>query len=217
MQEVPTETFDVLDCRGVKTGGIIARDEAHRTGVWHGAFHCLIIYERNGREYALFQKRAAQKNIAPGKFDVSVGGHYASGEDAEIAGPREIREELGLSVGFQELLSLGRRTFVYCFDKGMTEYEFQDVFFLPREVRPDMLVLQSDEVDGVLEMKVEEGIQLFSGKTATVTGYLFRYPRAGEYASISADDFVPSHDKYYLKLLLLARRYFAGGQEPLLI
>jgi isopentenyl-diphosphate delta-isomerase len=206
-----------LDCRGAKTGGTIARDDAHRTGVWHGAFHCLIIYKREGRAFALFQKRAARKKIAPGKFDVSVGGHYASGEDAEIAGPREIREELGLSVGFHELLSLGRRTFVYCFDEGVTECEFQDVFFLPREVRTGMLVLQSDEVDGVLEMEVEEGIRLFSGKTLPVTGYLFRNLQSGENVSISADDFVPCLDNYYLKLLLLARRYFASEHEPLII
>jgi hypothetical protein len=134
-----------------------------------------------------------------------------------IAGPREIREELGLSVGFHELLSLGRRTFVYCFDEGVTECEFQDVFFLPREVRTGMLVLQSDEVDGVLEMEVEEVIRLFSGKTLPVTGYLFRNLQSGENVSISADDFVPCLDNYYLKLLLLARRYFASEHEPLII
>jgi isopentenyldiphosphate isomerase len=206
-----------LDCRGAKTGEVISRDEAHRAGVWHGAFHCLIIYVRDGRGYALFQKRSAQKKIAPGKFDVSVGGHYASGEDAEIAGPREIREELGLSVGFHELLSLGRRTFVYCFTKGVTEYEFQDVFFLPRTVHPEMLVLQSDEVDGVLEMDLEDGIQLFSGKTGTVKGRLFRDLQVGKDASVSVDDFVPCLDNYYLKLLLLARRYFAGERELLII
>jgi isopentenyldiphosphate isomerase len=172
---------------------------------------------RDGRGYALFQKRSAQKKIAPGKFDVSVGGHYASGEDAEIAGPREIKEELGLSVSFHELLSLGRRTFVYCFAKEVTEYEFQDVFFLPRAVRPEMLVLQSDEVDGVLEMELEDGIRLFSGRAGNVKGRLCRNFQAEEYASVAADDFVPCLDNYYLKLILLAQRYFAGDRDFLLI
>src|SRR5512143_1190983 len=92
------ETFDILDCRGRRTGEIIERGEAHRTGAWHGAFHCLVISERGGQGYALFQKRSLTKKIAPGKFDVSVGGHYTTGEDASVAGPREIREELGLDV-----------------------------------------------------------------------------------------------------------------------
>jgi isopentenyldiphosphate isomerase len=201
----------------MKTGETISRDEAHRTGVWHGAFHCLIICERDGKAHALFQKRSMRKTIAPGKFDVSAGGHYAFGEDASTAGPREIKEELGLSVRFDDLLPLGRRTFVYCFDEEVTEYEFQDVFFLPRSVRPEMLVLQESEVDGVLEMGVEEGIRLFSGKQETVTGMLSRDLRVGTRASVSAEDFVPCLDRYYLKLLLLARRYFAGESEALII
>jgi len=206
-----------LDCRGARTGEVIPRDEAHRAGVWHGAFHCLIIYVRDGEGYALFQKRSAKKKIAPGKFDVSVGGHYASGEDAKTAGPREIKEELGLSVSFDELLALGRRIFVYCFDKGVTEYEFQDAFFLPRAVRPETLVLQADEVDGVLEMALEDGIRLFSGKEGKVKGRLSRNFQAAERVFVAARDFVPCLDNYYLKLLLLAQRYFAGDRDFLLI
>jgi len=206
-----------LTCRGTKSGEVVSRDEAHRTGVWHGAFHCLIIYVRDGKAYALFQKRSAQKKIAPGKFDVSVGGHYASGEDARTAGPREIEEELGLSVSFDELLPIGRRTFVYCFDKGVTEYEFQDVFLLPRPVRPETLVLQPDEVDGVLEVALEDGIRLFSGREGTVKGRLCRNSRVEEHVSIAAHDFVPCLDNYYLKLLLLAQRYFAGDRDFLLV
>jgi isopentenyldiphosphate isomerase len=217
VQEVLTETFDVLDCRGAKTGEIIERDEAHRSGVWHGAFHCLIIYERDGRVYALFQKRAAQKKIAPGKFDVSVGGHYASGEDAEIAGPREIKEELGLDVRFEDLVPLGRRVFVYCFTPGITEHEFQDVFLLYRTISPKELVLQREELDGVIEMDVEEGIKLFSGKQAHVDPALIRADGLMEQGPVTAHDFVPCIDQYYLKLLSLGRQYARGVRELLII
>ena len=217
LRRLPTERFDILDCRGAKTGEVISRDEAHRTGVWHGAFHCLIIYVRDGKGYALFQKRSAQKKIAPEKFDVSVGGHYAAGEDAKIAGPREIKEELGLSVSFDELMSIGHRTFVYCFAKEVTEYEFEDVFLLPRTVRPEMLVLQPDEVDGVLEMALGDGIRLFSGREGNVKARLCRNFQAEERVSVAARDFVPCLDNYYLKLLLLAQRYFAGDRDFLLI
>jgi len=215
--EAGTETFDVLDCRGVKTGGIIERDEAHRTGVWHGAFHCLIIYEQGGRGYALFQKRAMRKKIAPGKFDVSVGGHYASGEDAKAAGPREIREELGLDVRFEDLVPLGRRVFVYCFTPGITEYEFQDVFLLHRAVSPEKLSLQREELDGVMEMEMEEGIALFSGKRARVDAALVRADGRRERVPVSANDFVPCVDRYYLKILSLGRKYVRGERDLLII
>lgn len=211
------EIFDELDCRGGKTGERIARDDAHRSGVWHGAFHCLLVNGRGGRGRVLFQKRSARKKIAPGKFDVSVGGHYASDESAREAGPREIREELGLEVKFEELVPLGRRIFVYCFDPGVMEHEFQDVFLLPREVGPGELSLQQEELDGVIEMNVEEGISLFSGKTVSIGALLHKPDRSQERVAISAGDFVPCLDQYYLKLLLLSKRYISGERELLVI
>ncbi|HSB33891.1 MAG TPA: NUDIX domain-containing protein [Nitrospirota bacterium] len=211
------EIFDVLDCRGLKNGEVIPREEAHRAGVWHGAFHCLVIGERDGRRYAIFQKRSLAKKIAPGKFDVSVGGHYTAGEDAKAAGPREIREELGLDVSFNELVPLGRRVFVYCFTPGVKECEFQDIFLLPRDVRPGGLALQADELDGVIEVELEQGIALFAGVTAQVEIMLHKPDGCSEETAVKAGDFVPCLDNYYLKLLMLAKRYFQGERELLLI
>jgi len=206
-----------LDGTGAKTGEVISRDEAHRTGAWHGAFHCIILSSRDGRGQALFQKRSERKKIAPNMYDVSVGGHYAAGEDAKAAGPREIREELGLDVRFTDLLPLGRRVFVYYFTPGVREHEFQDVFMLVRDIRPDALVLQKEEVDGVLEMDVEQGIALFSGERSIVECSLYRSEAPGERVRVSVDDFVPCIDNYYLKLLLLARRYLNGERRLLVI
>ena len=211
------EYFDVLDCVGRKTGEIVSRDEAHRTGAWHGAFHCLMIYQRGDKNYALFQRRSVKKKIAPGKFDVSVGGHYASGEDAKAAGPREIKEELGLDVRFEDLVPLGRRVFVYCSTPDVLEQELQDVFFLSRTVEPGKLALQQEEVDGVLEMDIDYGIRLFAGSEPFVECSLYRTGIPMERVNVSASEFVPCIDNYYLKLLLLAQRYLKGERELLMI
>lgn len=205
-----TELFDVLDCTGRKTGGRIGRDEAHAAGVWHGAFHCLMIYPGEGRGHALFQKRSRDKKIAPGLYDVSVGGHYAAGEDAETAGPREIREELGIDIPFRSLVPVGRRVFVYCFTPGLVEYEFQDVFLLPLPAPPGQLVLQQDEVDSVLDLTVDDAIDLFAGSAGAARGRATALSGRTGLVSVVAADFVPSIDRYYLKLLLLAKRYFLG-------
>ncbi len=211
------EQFDILDCRGIRTGERITRSEAHRTGAWHGAFHCLIAFARAGRVWALFQKRATTKAIAPGRFDVSVGGHYAAGEDAAAAGPREIREELGLAVDFAELVPLGRRVFVHCFTPGMQEYEFQDVYLLPRRVDSEELALQREELDGVLLLEAEEGIALFSGRKQQAAGDFLSPDGAAARIAVTAAEFVPCPDAYYLKLLVLARSYFRGEREALAI
>ncbi len=211
------EMLDLLDCAGRKTGDLIERDEAHRTGAWHGAFHCLIIYERGGSVYALFQKRSMQKKIAAGKYDISAGGHYSAGEDAETAGPREIREELGIDVKFSELIALGRRVSVYCFTDNVKEYEFQDVFLYANSISPEKMHFQDGEVDAVFEMHIGSGIELFSGKVQTAKGRLFRNNKTPAIIGVSAGDFVPCLDNYYLKLLLLANRYLNGDREHLVI
>ena len=176
-----------------------------------------MIYGRENRGYALFQKRSEEKEIAAGKFDVSVGGHYSTGEDARSAGPREIREELGLTIAFPDLVPLGRREFVYAFAPGIYENEFQDVFLLPLENRPDTLILQEGEVDAVLEMEIEKGIELFSGTITSATGRLTGIHGREALASVAIADFVPCEDQYYRKLLELARRYLRGDREALAI
>ncbi len=212
-----TELFDILDCAGRKTGGTMSRDEAHESGAWHGAFHCLFIYEQEGSGRALFQKRSRLKKIAPGRYDVTVGGHYAAGENAEAAGPREIREEIGISVEFGDLVPLGRRVFLYCFTPGVTECEFQDIFFHVGSAKPEHMMLQRDEVETMVEMDIDAGIELFSGKRVSALGTLVVGAGTSGTVRISADDFVPCLDNYYLKLLLLARRYFNGEHHLLFI
>lgn len=215
LKAMADELFDILDCTGGKTGKTLERNEAHRTGAWHGAFHCLIIFKREGRAYAWFQKRSASKMIAPGRLDVSVGGHYAAGEDARIAGPREIREELGLDIAFPDLVPVGRRVFVYCFTPGIMEYEFQDVFLLPRNEQPRHVRLQAEEVDGLVEASLEEGIGLLSGEVRELECSIFTGGSGWQHHVITAGEFVPCLDNYYLKLLLLARRYFQGERKLL--
>ncbi len=148
---------------------------------------------------------------------MSVGGHYSAGEDAAIAGPREIREELGLTVPFSSLVPVGRRVFVYCFTPGVFEYEFQDVFLLPLDRKPARLLLQPDEVDAVLELDIEQGIGLFSGNRAAAQGALTAGTGEEGQATVVPADFVPCIDNYYLKILMLARRYSRGERDALAI
>ena len=60
-----------------------------------------MVYDRRGA--LLLQKRAAAKDIQPGKWDTSVGGHLAVGESYPSAAVRETREELGLVIGPDDL------------------------------------------------------------------------------------------------------------------
>ncbi|MDI6865523.1 MAG: NUDIX domain-containing protein [Thermodesulfovibrio yellowstonii] len=59
----------------------------------HKVVHVLVF---NSKGELLLQKRASHKDVAPGKWDTSVGGHIMPGEDILTAAKREMLEELGI-------------------------------------------------------------------------------------------------------------------------
>ncbi len=95
------EIFDHVD----EADRVIGRN---RRSVFHGhpdmihrVAHVLV-FDLEGRLY--LQKRSVHKDVQPGKWDTSVGGHVDSGESYEEAGYREMREELGIEGAGLEFL-----------------------------------------------------------------------------------------------------------------
>ena len=89
----PDELLDVVDEQG-RVVGQATRAVCHRDPRrCHRAVH--VIVERTGGRLVL-QKRSMTKDIQPGRWDTSVGGHVAQGEQVEAAARRELAEELGL-------------------------------------------------------------------------------------------------------------------------
>jgi isopentenyl-diphosphate delta-isomerase type 1 len=88
------EWFDLLDSVDRRVIGRARRPVCHRhPGLLHGVVHVLV-FDHTGR--LLLQQRSATKDIQPGKWDTSVGGHRLPGEAPETAAARELREELGV-------------------------------------------------------------------------------------------------------------------------
>lgn len=74
--------------------GKATRTECHAgTFLLHPVVH-LHVFNSAGELY--LQKRALNKDIQPGKWDTSVGGHVDFGEEIQAALKREVSEELGI-------------------------------------------------------------------------------------------------------------------------
>lgn len=95
------EMFPLVDEDG-RIIGAASRGECHSgSKLLHPVVH-LHVFNSKGELY--LQKRPMWKDIQPGKWDTSVGGHVDLGESVEIALRREAREELGIADFVPELL-----------------------------------------------------------------------------------------------------------------
>ena len=98
----PNEIFELYDAHEYRVIGRATRGECHGHPELIHAVARVHVRDAQGR--LLLQRRAASKDIAPGRWDTSVGGHLLPGEEAEAAARREMAEELGVAPDWLILL-----------------------------------------------------------------------------------------------------------------
>ena len=146
------EFFDVCGEDGAPTGRVVARSNAHRNGVRHRTAHVWIARRHQGRWQGLLQKRSANKDSFPGKYDTSSAGHIPAGREPTESALRELEEELGIRATAEQLRYAGwfdiryEKTF---YDKPFRDNEYCHVFVCLEPVDIDKLTLQADEVERV--------------------------------------------------------------------
>lgn len=99
--DTQAEIFPLIDEEG-QVVGRASRKYCHGGSMaLHPVVH-LHVMDCQGRLY--LQKRSMKKDIAPGRWDTSVGGHVDYGESLLEAVKREAREELGVLMNNEELI-----------------------------------------------------------------------------------------------------------------
>ena len=73
----------------------------------------------------LLQRRSMAKDLFPGWWDISVGGHVDAGESYDEAVVRELREELGIAAPARRVAIVEAN--------AVTGWEFQHVYECPFE------------------------------------------------------------------------------------
>lgn len=134
--------------------GVASREEVHRKGYWHETFHCWVISREGEKDYIHLQLRSKTKKDFPDLLDITAAGHILSHETMED-GIREVEEELGISVNFDELNPLG------IIQTSITFGEFIDrehchVFLLEKEGLMNSYKLQREEVGGVAKAELKQ-------------------------------------------------------------
>ncbi len=211
--------IDVYTDRNERTEQIIEKKEAHAQGLWHRVFTCLVINQEH--KTAFLQKKTPNRYSfeRPDHMDVTVGGHYEAGEDVE-AGIREMREEIGIDVAFDDLVSIGERQTSVVLAKDYNNNEFQHIFLLPTKRNLEDFHFTDSEVRGLIEIPIQEGLDLMQGyrDDLGVSGIFTKDDGAKEIQEllISREDFVPAYlktDEFMIRLFIAAKRYLDGEDD----
>jgi isopentenyldiphosphate isomerase len=201
--------------------GQASKEEAHANGLWHRVFTCLVVNSRN--KSVILQKKVPDKYIfnRPDYIDVSVGGHYKAGEALED-GIRELDEELGLRRQFDELISIGVRQTSATLAPNYINNEFQHIFLLDEKRDLEYYKPSSEEVSGLVEIQIEDGIKLLLRQREQIAGKFVSFandPQSKLHIQITTEDFVPNYlktDQFFLRLFVAAHRYISADNVDLL-
>lgn len=169
-----TQTYEVLDEAGHKTGQILDASEVHKQELWHEVANVWII---NNRGEVLLQLRSPKVELCPNVWDVAVGTHVRPGENPEIAARRGLQDELGLTILPEKLQHLFNIQAANPMHDGRTHKVLGHVFLLKQDVDVSALKVDPDKI-AQLAWKPVPVVMAEVGSTETAAQY---FPREGTY------------------------------------
>lgn len=203
--------------------GTASKAVAHKTGLWHRVFTCLIV---NSEKKTVFLQKKYPNRYEfdrPDYLDVSVGGHYEAGETIE-SGIRELMEETNIkNVSINDLISLGVRQTSFCISPNYIANEFQHIYLYDFNKDVNELLSNNNEVSSFVEIDILGCIDIILQRIRKINAkqcYIDRNKKNVRDIEIKYEDFIPSYlkgDQFMLRLLIAAKRYcFLEYDEGLL-
>ncbi|MEF3312828.1 NUDIX domain-containing protein [Paenibacillus sp. GYB004] len=204
------EVFDIFD-EQMNIIGTATRADTHKNGYWHQTFHCWIVTPSSEGPCLLLQKRHPGKDTHPDKYDITSAGHLLAGETVED-GVRELEEELGLRVRFDELIPIGTIPVEIRY-RDLIDREFYHTFLYGCIQPLEAYTLQPDEVVGLVKVLAADASRLFEGEIDSIGASGIETGADGHPREVarqlSRDDFVPHGAAYYRHILGAVRRHFS--------
>ena len=179
--------------------GVKTREEIHRLGLWHETFQCWFIGNHEGKQYVYLQLRSNLKKDYPGLLDITAAGHLLESETV-FDGIREVKEELGIDVVFEELYSLGVLKYSVT-TADLIDNELAHVFIYDCSLEWDQFTLQAEEVSGIVRAEISQFVSLWEGELEELEIIGFRVEDDGTTSPIheivGKTNFVPHAQLYY--------------------
>lgn len=206
------EKVDILIPPTFKKSGITKPiKEAWDDEDWIGTFNLWILqYKPNPA--LVYQVRSPKSSWAPGKLDVTAGGHYSAGEEL-FDGLREVEEELGKKYKKEELAYIGRKMHVSPDVNGKIRQNIVDISFIIDDSSLQTYMLEVAEVYAITSLPIAELIKIhtkpnyqFEAEAITADGNTIKL-------DVEKDSFPFNWDNYHFKIALLADRFLKGEKK----
>ncbi|MGG1962205.1 NUDIX domain-containing protein [Bacillus pumilus] len=194
-----------------ETIGAAARSDIHAQGLWHETFHFWLLKKEHDIMYLYFQLRSPVKKDFHFLFDITAAGHLLANEQP-FDGVREVEEELGLTVPFEDLAFAGViQDEIHL--PNFTDREFCHVYLYVHPEEQMNIQLQKEEVAGLYRAKLMDAQQLFTRKIDNMQLEGFEVDETGERRKeskvVSVQDFVPHEPAYYEHLFQAINQFLS--------
>ncbi|SDJ51115.1 NUDIX hydrolase [Salimicrobium halophilum] len=167
--------------------GTMPREQAHQQGEWHEVFHCWCVSRHEGQWFLYLQLRSPEKKDYPGLYDITAAGHIEADESVRD-GVREVKEELGLDVTYEDMKKVALLDTWIGKDK---EFAHEHMYECTHSLT--QFTLQEEEVKDVDRVLWQDFKALWNGETDVISGE--------KEMSLTREAFVPHENDYYRRII----------------
>lgn len=191
-----------------KSGETKPIEAAFAAGDWVGTSNVWII-QRKPVPAIVYQVRSPNSGWAPGKLDVSAGGHYSAGESG-LDALREVEEELGKRYDHQDVLSLGQRLSVSLDTQQRRRNNVVSLFYVFDDTPLESYRLQEEEVYAICACPIEALCELHEGRRDAFPIVARTGKNETITIEVTRDAFPYNWDSYHQKMAQIVKRLVQG-------
>lgn len=161
------------------------RTEVHSKALWHNTVHCWL-YDSKGNIY--FQIRADEKT-----FYTTASGHVLAGETIKEGFGREIKEEIGIDINYDQAELVD--TVIWKMDKEkddgsvFRDRAFANVYIYRYDEQDYEKFKFDDELDGVVKVNAKEALELFKNGSGKISAEIIKKDKGKNIKVIRDVDF----------------------------
>lgn len=163
------EYLDIYD----ENQNYIGKEErgiVHRDALWHKTVHCWL-FDKKGNIY--FQIRKDE-----GKLYTTASGHILAGETVKQGFGREIQEEIGIKVNYEEAVPVNVYKFVIDKVKAdgtlFRDRAFSNVYVCEYKGNEVDFNFDENELQGLVKVNAEETMELFKKEYGKINGIVIK-------------------------------------------